>query len=81
MEQGKLGALLIQFPISFKNTDENRKYLDDLVKRFKPYPLVLEVRHTSWNTEAQLRWLIENNIGMCNIDQPLLGRAVRPESP
>src|SRR5919204_2114523 len=28
MEQGKLGALLIQFPISFKNTEENRKYLD-----------------------------------------------------
>lgn len=78
MDPGKLGALLIQFPISFKNTDENRRYLDDLVQRFKQYPLVLEVRHASWNTEEQLRWLIEHGIGMCNIDQPLLGRAVRP---
>src|SRR5919201_2915870 len=78
MEQGKLGALLIQFPISFKNTEENRKYLDQLVERFKQYPLVLEVRHSSWNTEEQMRWLIEHGIGMCNIDQPLLGRAVRP---
>ncbi|MCI0351518.1 MAG: DUF72 domain-containing protein [Acidobacteriales bacterium] len=78
MEREKLGAVLIQFPISFKNTDENREYLDDLVKRFKQYPLVLEVRHSSWNTEEQLRWLIENGIGMCNIDQPLLGRAIKP---
>src|SRR5512138_981889 len=40
VEQGKLGALLIQFPISFKNTGENHEYLDDLVRRFKQYPLV-----------------------------------------
>ena len=78
MKQEKLGALLVQFPISFKNTDENREYLDQLVERFKQYPLVLEVRHTSWNTEEQLRWLIEHGVGMCNIDQPLLGRAIRP---
>jgi uncharacterized protein YecE (DUF72 family) len=78
MEQEKLGALLIQFPISFKNTGDNRKYLDALVERFKQYPLVLEVRHTSWNTEEQLRWLIEHGVGMCNIDQPLLGRAIPP---
>lgn len=78
MEQGKLGALLIQFPISFKNTDANREYVEKLAARFQQYPLVLEVRHSSWNTEELLRWLAENNIGMCNIDQPLLGRAVRP---
>jgi uncharacterized protein YecE (DUF72 family) len=78
MQEGKLGALLIQFPISFKNTDENREYVEKLAGRFKQYPLVLEVRHASWNTEELLRWLAENNVGMCNIDQPLLGRAVHP---
>ena len=78
MQEAKLGALLIQFPISFKNTEENRHYLEQLIARFKQYPLVLEVRHSSWNTEEQMRWLLENGIGMCNIDQPLLGRAVRP---
>jgi uncharacterized protein YecE (DUF72 family) len=78
IQQGKLGALLIQFPISFKNTEENRRYLEQLISRFKQYPMVLEVRHTSWNTEEQMLWLVENGIGMCNIDQPLLGRAVRP---
>jgi uncharacterized protein YecE (DUF72 family) len=78
MAEGKLGALLIQFPISFKNTDANREYVEQLARRFQQYPLVLEVRHSSWNSEELLRWLAENNIGMCNIDQPLLGRAVRP---
>lgn len=29
--EGKLGALLIQFPVSFKNTSLNREYLDRLV--------------------------------------------------
>ena len=78
MQESKLGALLIQFPISFKNTEENRRYLQGLVAGFKQYPLVLEVRHSSWNTEEQMGWLLENGIGMCNIDQPLLGRAVKP---
>lgn len=80
MEHSKLGALLIQFPISFKNSEANRAYLDQLARRFKQYPLVLEVRHSSWNTEDLLRWLAENGIGMCNIDQPLLGRAVKPSA-
>ena len=30
--EGKLGALLIQFPISFKNTSLNREYLDRLLR-------------------------------------------------
>src|SRR5258707_739510 len=78
MQEGKLGALLVQFPISFKNTDANREYLEKLVGTFKQYPLVLEVRHETWNTEEMLAWLTKNEVGMCNIDQPLLGRAVRP---
>src|SRR6266850_4022293 len=78
MQEGKLGGLLVQFPISFKNTDANREYLEKLVGTFKQYPLVLEVRHETWNTEEMLAWLTKNEVGMCNIDQPLLGRAVRP---
>lgn len=32
---GKLGAVLVQFPWSFKNTDEERRYLTKLLDRFK----------------------------------------------
>jgi uncharacterized protein YecE (DUF72 family) len=76
--EGRLGAVLAQFPISFKNTDENRTYIERLVSRFGEYPLVLEVRHASWNEPEILSWLAALGVGLCNIDQPLLGRAIRP---
>ena len=77
-EEGMLGAVLVQFPISFKCTDENRAYVEKLVQQFRAYPLVLEVRHASWNKPEILAWLAGMNVGLCNIDQPLLGRAIRP---
>ncbi|MEO5937310.1 MAG: DUF72 domain-containing protein [Terriglobales bacterium] len=76
--RGRLGALLAQFPISFKNTDENRTYLAKLIERFREYPLVVEVRHLSWNDAAVLTNFAEKQVAFCNIDQPLLGRALRP---
>lgn len=78
--QGKLGAVLAQFPISFKLTDENRGYVQELARRFREYPIVLEVRHASWDKPEILEWLAELHLGVCNIDQPLLGRAIRPSA-
>jgi len=77
-DTGKLGALLMQFPISFKNTLENRDYLTDLLRRFESYPRVIEVRHASWNNEGILSYFAEKGVSFCNIDQPLLGRAIAP---
>jgi uncharacterized protein YecE (DUF72 family) len=76
--EAMLGALLVQFPISFKNTNENRDYLDGVVEKFNQYPLVVEVRHNSWINEDTLRYFAEKGIAFCNIDQPTLGQAVRP---
>ena len=78
MKAGKLGALLLQFPWSFKNTDEDRVYLAKLLEQFSEYPLVLEVRHTSWNNESVYEWLEERGVGICNIDQPVFSRSIRP---
>lgn len=77
-EEGRLGALLIQFPISFKNTNENRDYLDSLLARFHEYPRVVEVRHSSWNNEGTLRYFAQKGVAFCNIDQPRLGQAIGP---
>jgi len=74
----RLGALLIQFPISFKNTALNRDYLDRLLRQFIEYPRVVEVRHSSWNDAATLTAFAQQNVGFCNIDQPLLGRSLAP---
>jgi uncharacterized protein YecE (DUF72 family) len=76
--EGRLGALLIQFPVSFKNTSLNREYLDRLLRQFIEYPRVVEVRHSSWNDAETLAAFAEKNVGFCNIDQPVLGRSLAP---
>jgi len=76
--EGRLGALLIQFPFSFKNTNENRDYLEMLLTRFHEYPQVVEVRHSSWNNEGTLRYFAQKGVAFCNIDQPRIGQAIGP---
>jgi len=75
---GRLGAVLIQFPFSFHRTDENLRYLDGLLDRFRDYPLVVEVRHATWNDAAFFEFLGERGVGFCNIDQPVIGRSLKP---
>ncbi len=76
--QEKLGAMLLQFPWSFQNTDDDRLYLAKLLDRFKDYPLVLEVRHSSWNNPQIYEWLEEIGVGICNVDQPLFAKSIKP---
>ena len=78
VESGRFGALLIQFPWSFKRTPENRTWLAHVTDAFTGYPLVLEVRHASWNTPEVFASLTERNITFCNIDQPLFRDSIAP---
>jgi uncharacterized protein YecE (DUF72 family) len=75
---GRLGALLIQFPWSFKNTRQNHEYMSGLCVQFAEYPLVVEVRHGSWNQPEVFDRLREQGVGFCNIDQPVIGRSIAP---
>jgi uncharacterized protein YecE (DUF72 family) len=77
-EAGKLGAVLVQFPWSFRSTDENEEWLRDVIGAFKEYPLVVEVRHDSWLSAAFLRELYEAGVGFVNIDQPQFADSVGP---
>jgi uncharacterized protein YecE (DUF72 family) len=76
--EGKLGALLIQFPVSFKNTSLNREYLDRLLRQFIEYPRVVEVRDSSWDNPETLAAFARKNVAFCNIDQPVLGKSLGP---
>jgi uncharacterized protein YecE (DUF72 family) len=78
LRANRLGALLLQFPWSFKNTPENHQYLGGLFMQFMEYPLVLEVRHSSWNRPEVFEWLAGKGVGICNIDQPVIGRSMGP---
>ena len=74
----RLGALLLQFPWSFRNTRENHEYMAGIFMQFAEYPLVVEVRHSSWNQPEVFAWLHAQGVGFCNIDQPVIGRSVAP---
>jgi len=79
-EAGRLGAVLVQFPWSFRNTEENRDWLDALVSEFSDWPLALEVRHESWNEPDVFAELAERGIGFVNIDQPLFAKSLGPSA-
>jgi uncharacterized protein YecE (DUF72 family) len=76
----KLGAVLLQFPFSFHRTAETFAYLTALLKRFADYPLVVEVRHGSWDSPETLEFLRTNGVSFCNIDQPIIGRSLAPSA-
>jgi len=77
---GKLSAVLLQFPFSFHRTPETVAQLSALLKRFADYPLIVEVRHASWQTPETFALLAESHAGFCNIDQPVIGRSVEPSA-
>ena len=48
-DAGKLGALLAQFPASFKDTPRSRDAVAHLLRAFRDYPVAVELRHKSWS--------------------------------
>ena len=50
-DAGKLGALLCQFPASFKRSDESVEYLTWLLKTFADQRCAVELRHRSWSDD------------------------------
>ena len=76
----KLGAVLLQFPFSFHRTPETLVYLTALLKRFADYPLVVEVRHGTWDAPETLELLRTSGVSFCNIDQPIIGRSLMPSA-
>jgi uncharacterized protein YecE (DUF72 family) len=76
---GKLGALLAQFPPSFKNTEPAREYLAQLLRRFGDYPVAVEIRHTSWSDALGDTLSLLNGFGAAwvQIDEPKFRFSIR----
>ena len=76
---GKLGALLAQFPPSFKNDPDSRGYLEWLLEQFKAYPVALELRHRSWSDDPleTLKLLAAFGAAWAQIDEPKFRFSVR----
>jgi uncharacterized protein YecE (DUF72 family) len=69
---GRLGCMLVQVPMSFRATQENRALLARIFERFAAFPLAAEFRHFSWDGPETLRLLEDKAVGFVNIDQPRL---------
>ena len=78
MEADRLGAILLQFPWSFKNTPESQAKLVELFDAFAEYPKSLEVRHATFQDEEFYKFLDEHGVGWVNVDQPLFNDSVKP---
>jgi uncharacterized protein YecE (DUF72 family) len=74
----KLGCVLMQFPWTFRYTEENREHLIAVRRAFHEFPLVAEMRHGSWTQQEALGTLIDYHIGFANIDQAAYTKAMPP---
>lgn len=78
-DAGKLGALLAQFPASFKNEPDSRGYLEWLLEQFRGYRLAVELRHRGWSDEPveTLEMLDDYGAAWAQIDEPKFRFSIR----
>jgi uncharacterized protein YecE (DUF72 family) len=76
---GKLGALLAQFPASFRNEPDSRGYLEWVLEQFREYPLAIELRHKGWSDDPveTLQMLGGFGAAWAQIDEPKFRFSVR----
>jgi uncharacterized protein YecE (DUF72 family) len=78
----KLGALLAQFPPSFRNDSYGQQILRAVANAFGQYPLAVELRHRSWSDDAGTEKLLRGlNIAWVQIDEPEFSTSVAQEVP
>lgn len=79
---GKLGALLAQFPPSFKNDEASREILEGISNAFGEYPIAVELRHRSWSDDKNTAILLkEHSMAWVEIDEPRFSTSVASEVP
>jgi uncharacterized protein YecE (DUF72 family) len=74
----RLGAILLQFPFWFRNTQPNRARLSTLAGELHGWPCAIEVRDRSWLIEPALQYLRQLNLNLVNIDLPQAAESVPP---
>lgn len=75
---GQFAGILLQFPFSFKNNEDARRYLLDLGAALGDIPKFVEFRHDSWIHPAIFQFLGEAGLSFVSVDQPRL-RGLLPQ--
>jgi uncharacterized protein YecE (DUF72 family) len=76
---GRLGAVLAQFPGSFRQCEENRNYLKRLADKMGP-PIVFELRRADWATSPIRDWLERMGVGIASVDEPQIKGLMPPDA-
>jgi uncharacterized protein YecE (DUF72 family) len=76
---GRLGALLAQFPASFRDSPASRDYLARLLGAFAGYPVAVELRHKTWSDAIGDTLALLNGFGAAwvQIDEPKFRFSIR----
>ena len=74
----RLGAVLAQFPWSFKPSAMSHELLARLSEDFRGWPVVVELRHAAWAQREHALLLRRLGLGFANIDQPTIGESLEP---
>jgi uncharacterized protein YecE (DUF72 family) len=69
-ESGRLSALLLQFPVTFRRGEREVERLRRLRDLFGGHPLVLEVRHRTWFEPEGIAELAPLGMSLAHIDLP-----------
>jgi uncharacterized protein YecE (DUF72 family) len=82
VKYSKLGALLAQFPPSFKNDSFGQQIISAVIRTFGQYQLAVELRHRSWSDhESTSSLLRSHNVAWVQIDEPKFSSSIATELP
>ena len=73
-QEGKLGAVLLQYPVFFLPSHENKEYMLKSRDMLMEVPVVVEFRNKAWAKPQTFQFLKENGLGYCAVDEPRLAR-------
>jgi uncharacterized protein YecE (DUF72 family) len=76
VDAGRLGCVLVQFPVFFYPVPQNFEYLRKIPALMPGVPVVVEFRNRAWLRPDSYRLLEESGMGYCVVDEPKLPRLV-----
>jgi len=74
VDAGRLGCLLVQFPVFFYPVPQNFDYLRRIPTLMPDVSIVVEFRNRAWLRPDAFRLLEEAGMGCCVVDEPKLPR-------
>lgn len=79
---GKLGALLLQYPVGFHRSAGNMDKMEKTLQVFYDYPKAVELRHKSWSyADPEIRSLLQyHRASGVLIDEPKFSSSIRQEA-